>query len=65
MPQNHGEAKHYGKDYLIISTTRPLTVIVHREQTYPGAEEDLANINAITDLGYLSNDSLSCSAYNR
>lgn len=65
VPQNHGEAKHYGKDYLIISTTRPLTVIVHREQTYPGAEEDLANINAITDLGYLSNDSLSCSAYNR
>ena len=53
VPQNHGEAKHYGKDYLIISTTRPLTVIVHREQTYPGAEEDLANINAITDLGYL------------
>lgn len=70
IPQNHGESKHYGKDYLIISTTRPLSVIVRREMAYPsqsydGSIEDLANINTITDLGYLSNDSLSCSAYNR
>ncbi len=65
LPQSIGEKTYYGKDYLIISTTRPLTVMVHRDQTYEGAKEDLANINAITDLGYLSNDSLSCSAYNR
>jgi hypothetical protein len=64
-PQSHGENKYYGSDYLIISTTRPLSVIVHREQTYEGAEEDLANIDAITQFGYLHNDSLSCSAYNR
>lgn len=64
-PQSIGEKKYYGKDYLIISTTRPLSVIVHREQTYEGAEEDLENISAITDFGYLHNDSLSCSAYNR
>lgn len=64
-PQSHGENKYYGSDYLIISTTRPLSVIVHREQTYDGAEEDLANISAVTDFGYLHNDSLSCSAYNR
>ncbi len=64
-PQDHGEKKYYGSDYLIISTTRPLSVIVHRDQTYPGAEEDLANISAVTEFGYLHNDSLSCSAYNR
>ena len=65
LPQSMGEKKYYGKDYLIISTTRPLSVIVHREQTYEGAEEDLANVSAITEFGYLHNDSLSCSAYNR
>lgn len=65
LPQAHGEKTYYGSDYLIISTTRPLSVIVHRDQTYPGAEEDLANISAVTDFGYLHNDSLSCSAYNR
>lgn len=65
MPQSHGEKTYYGNDYLIISTTRPLSVIVHRDQTYPQAEEDLANISAVTELGYLHNDSLSCSAYNR
>ena len=65
LPQSIGEKAYYGKDYLIISTTRPLSVIVHREQTYEGAAEDLENISAITDFGYLHNDSLSCSAYNR
>lgn len=65
LPQSLGEKTYYGKDYLIISTTRPLSVIVHREQTYEGAEEDLANISAVTEFGYLHNDSLSCSAYNR
>lgn len=64
-PQSQGEQKYYGSDYLIISTTRPLSVIVHREQAYDGAEEDLANISAVTEYGYLHNDSLSCSAYNR
>lgn len=65
IPQTIGEQKYYGSDYLIISTTRPLSVIVHREQTYEGAEEDLENISKITEFGYLHNDSLSCSAYNR
>lgn len=64
-PQSHGEQKYYGSDYLIISTTRPLSVILHREQTYDGAKEDIANISAVTEFGYLHNDSLSCSAYNR
>lgn len=64
-PQSRGEKLFYGSDYLIISTTRPLSVIVHRDQTYEGAEEDLANISAVTEFGYLHNDSLSCSAYNR
>lgn len=64
-PQSRGEKLFYGSDYLIISTTRPLSVIVHRDQTYEGADEDLANISAITEFGYLHNDSLSCSAYNR
>lgn len=65
LPQSHGEKTYYGSDYLIISTTRPLSVIVHRDQTYEGAKEDLENISAVTDYGYLHNDSLSCSAYNR
>ena len=65
LPQSIGMDTYYGSDYLIISTTRPLSVIVHREQTYEGAEEDLANISAVTEYGYLHNDSLSCSAYNR
>ncbi len=65
IPQSVGEEKYYGSDYLIISTTRPLTVILHRDQTYPGSEEDIANISAVTDFGYLHNDVLSCSAYNR
>ncbi len=65
IPQSVGEDKYYGSDYLIISTTRPLSVILHREQTYEGAEEDIANVSAVTEFGYLHNDSLSCSAYNR
>lgn len=65
IPQSIGEEKYYGSDYLIISTTRPLSVILHRDQTYEGAEEDIANISAVTEFGYLHNDSLSCSAYNR
>lgn len=65
MPQSHGEKTYYGNDYLIISTTRPLSVIVHRDQTYNGSKEDLENVSAITEFGYLHNDSLSCSAYNR
>lgn len=65
-PQSRGEKIFYGSDYLIISTTRPLSVIVHREnQTYDGFEEDIANISEVTEFGYLHNDSLSCSAYNR
>jgi len=65
LPQSHGMETYYGSDYLIISTTRPLSVIVHRDQNYEGAREDLANISAVTEFGYLHNDSLSCSAYNR
>ena len=65
LPQKHGEKAYYGKDYLIISTTRPLSVIVWRDQDYEGADEDLANISAVTEFGYLHNDSLSCSAYTR
>lgn len=65
IPQSVGEDKYYGSDYLIISTTRPLSVILHRDQTYEGAEEDIANVSAVTEFGYLHNDSLSCSAYNR
>lgn len=65
LPQSVGEEKYYGSDYLIISTTRPLSVILHRDQTYEGAEEDIANVSAVTEFGYLHNDSLSCSAYNR
>ena len=64
-PQSVGEEKYYGSDYLIISTTRPLSVILHRDQTYEGAAEDIANVSAVTEFGYLHNDSLSCSAYNR
>lgn len=65
IPQSVGEDKYYGSDYLIISTTRPLSVILHRDQTYEGAEEDISNVSAVTEFGYLHNDSLSCSAYNR
>ena len=65
LPQKHGENEYYGSDYLIISTTRPLSVIVWRDQTYEGADEDIANISAVTEFGYLHNDSLSCSAYTR
>lgn len=65
VPQTRGEEKYYGSDYLIISTIRPLSLIIHREQTYPGAEEDLANIDAVIDLDYISYETLSCSSYNR
>lgn len=65
IPQTRGEKKYYGSDYLIISTIRPLSLIIHREQTYPDAKEDWANINRIVDLDYLSYETLSCSSYNR
>ena len=65
LPQSVGEKKYYGSDYLIISTIRPLSLIIHREQTYPGAEEDLKNIDAVVDLSYISYETLSCSSYNR
>lgn len=65
IPQTAGERKYYGSDYLIISTIRPLSLIIHRDQTYPEAEEDLKNIDAVIDLGYISYETLSCSSYNR
>lgn len=65
LPQSKGEEKYYGSDYLIISTIRPLSLIIHRDQTYPGAREDLANIDAVIDLDYISYETLSCSSYNR
>lgn len=65
IPQSKGEEKYYGSDYLIISTIRPLSLIIHREQTYPKAQEDLDNINAVISLDYISYETLSCSAYNR
>lgn len=65
IPQSKGEEKYYGSDYLIISTVRPLSLIIHREQTYDGSEEDLENINAVIDLDYISYETLSCSSYNR
>jgi hypothetical protein len=65
IPQSQGEAKYYGSDYLIISTIRPLSLIIHREQTYAQAQEDLANIDAVISLDYISYETLSCSSYNR
>lgn len=65
LPQKRGEEKYYGSDYLIISTIRPLSLIIHREQTYEGAKEDFSNINAVIDLDYISYETLSCSSYNR
>lgn len=65
IPQTRGEQKYYGSDYLIISTIRPLSLIIHREQTYPGAREDWDNINKIIRLDYISYETLSCSSYNR
>lgn len=65
LPQSSGEKKYYGSDYLIISTIRPISLIIHREQTYPEAEQDLANIDAVIDLDYISYETLSCSSYNR
>lgn len=65
IPQTNGEKKYYGSDYLIISTIRPISLIIHREQTYPEAKEDLANIDAVISLDYISYETLSCSSYNR
>lgn len=65
IPQSKGEEKYYGSDYLIISTIRPLSLIIHREQTYPEAGEDLDNIDAVISLDYISYETLSCSSYNR
>lgn len=65
LPQAQGEKKYYGNDYFIISTIRPLSLIIHREQTYPEAQKDLANIDAVIDLDYISYETLSCSSYNR
>ncbi|MCR5655457.1 MAG: hypothetical protein K6G07_07470 [Lachnospiraceae bacterium] len=65
IPQNIGEKKYYGKDYLIISLVRPISVIVHRDQMYDGAEEDLRNIDAVISLDYIRYESLSCSSYGR
>lgn len=65
VPQVAGEKKYYGSDYLIVSTIRPLSLIIQREQTYPEAEEDLNNIDAIVSLSYISYETLSCSSYNR
>ena len=65
IPQSMGEQKYYGKDYLIVSTIRPLSLIIHREQTYDGAEEDLENIDAVVELDYMSYETMSCSSYNR
>ena len=65
LPQQIGEKKYYGKDYLIISLVRPLSVIVHRPQTYAGADADLEAIDRVIDLDYIRYESLSCSSYGR
>lgn len=65
IPQSNGEDKYYGSDYLIISTIRPISLIVHRDQTYEEAAEDLSNIDAIISLDYILYETLSCSSYNR
>lgn len=65
IPQSRGEEKYYGSDYLIIATIRPISLMIHRDQTYKGADEDLANINKVINLDYISYETLSCSSYNR
>ena len=55
LPQSAGNKKYYNNDYMIVSTTRPLSVILNVDGTtdYAGAEEDLAAINAIISIEHI------------
>lgn len=53
---NIGSKKYYGQDYMIINTTNVLYSILNNPQanlSYEGAEEDLANIEAVIPVEVL------------
>lgn len=61
IPQKMGEEKFYHKDYFIPNTTRSLSVILSREQTYEGAKEDIENINTIIPIEFIQKNYLNVS----
>ncbi len=55
LPQSAGNTKYYNNDYLIVSTIRPLSVILNLPGAtdYPGAQEDLAAIDKIISVEHI------------
>jgi len=69
IPQSVGNTRYYNNDYLIVSTTRPLSIILNLDGTtdYEGAEEDLAAINNIIGVDHIKlfpGDSISYQSWN-
>lgn len=69
LPQSAGNKKYYNNDYLIVSTTRPLSVILSLDGTtdYPGGEQDVAAINQIINVDHIKlfpYDSISYQSWN-
>lgn len=55
LPQSAGNTKYYNNDYWIVSTVRPLSVILNLDGTtdYPGGEQDVAAINNIISTEHI------------
>lgn len=60
-PQKIGNAKYYGKDYIIVSTIEPVKNILNDENvniSYEGADEDLKSIEAYAPVQIICYDGI-------
>lgn len=69
IPQSTGNTKYYNNDYWIVSTTRPLSVLLNLDGTtdYEGGGEDIAAIDAIINTDHIKlfpYDSISYQSWN-
>jgi hypothetical protein len=65
LPQKVGNTKFYNSDYLITSTTRPLSVLLNLDETYryDGAETDVEKINAVINVDEIKKFPYDCISY--
>ena len=62
IPQKVGTRKYYGSDYTIVTTMSWLQPVLNWEKanlSYPGAQEDLAAIEAVTPLDWIREGGIS------
>jgi hypothetical protein len=65
IPQILGNQKYYNSDYLIVSTTRPLSVLLNLDETYhyDGVDRDVERIEAVVDIEQILGLPYVCTSY--